>query len=122
MAESGNEHSIDWVREAALWLCTWVCRCWRCWSRYPPGSTAEAEHYGWTILLTAIGLLLANYVAFRARGRVRGGDAAMAVRHNWATGIGVTAGRFRYGHGYRSVRSDPASRARALLYTAVWWM
>ncbi len=111
----------------------------------PSGSTAEAEHFGWTILLTAIGLLLAHQVAFRLSSRLVnkgllddeslrllgaqtvGGlaVAVVAAAPVWVLGSsGVQPSEFLLiafvaATGYRSVRSAPSSRTRALLYTAV---
>lgn len=59
MAESGNEHSIEWVREAVTLALYVSLSLLAVLVALPPGATAEAEHFGWTILLAAIGLLLA---------------------------------------------------------------
>jgi len=145
MAEPRTEHTVEWVRESVTMALYMSLSLLAVLVALPSGSTAEAEHFAWTVLLTAIGLLLAHHVAFRLSSRMvnqglldeesrsligaqtAGGlavafVAAVPVWVFGASGVRVSEillVAFVSATGYRAVRGAPASRTRALLYTGV---
>ena len=144
MAEPRTEHTVEWVRESVTMALYMSLSLLAVLVALPSGSTAEAEHLAWTVLLTAIGLLLAHQVAFRLSSRMvnqglldeeslsligaqtAGGLAVafVAAAPVWALGSsGVRMSEFLLisfvaATGYRSVRGAPSSRTKALVYTA----